>query len=261
MKKYKPNFVSLKVRIWSAVGAVYLLCFMTAILAMGYVFLPGKRSGVLLSGFPTLMIAIGALTLCAAIVLTIVDHYDARQNEHVYKAAKIFCYKITAVLFIGAPIIEILEAILLYNGIDVLPNFHGFAENYTFYSPAFNEYSKRAEGLVDATSWVVLAFFVFGASGWAINKYLTTISKRVVVLLFGISMLCLSFSILVFTLNDFLSGETSNADIVYRAVEEPAKFNAILLTNFVIGAVMLLASMVAVVGLISNRIKVSSESF
>lgn len=259
-KKHKPNFIPLKFRVLSGVGAVYLLLFTVAVLAMGHVFLPGKYGrGILLSGIPTLMIVFASLAVCLIAILTIIDHYDKRPNEHKYESIKITCIKIAAVLYLGAPFVEILEMILVHNNIHLLPKFHGFAENYTFYSPDLQKYAPYIEPLTNSAGWLFLAFFVLTLSGIGINKYYPTVSKRIVVVLTGLGMFCMSAAILFFSFEDFLSGQTTDDDLVYKALEEPAKFNAVLLTNFVIGAFMMLASLYAVVAIITNRIKIPAK--
>ncbi len=261
MKKYKPNFIPLKIRVWSTVGAVYLLFFTVAVLAMGHVYLPTKQGGLLLSGFPTIMVSVGSIALCVAAVLTVVDHYDKRPNEHKYKTTKVLCYKVTAFMYVGAPIIEIIERILLYKGIDLFPDFHGFAEKYTFYTPGLSQYGHYVDVLVKYDGWVILAFIIFAGLGVGINKYFPGVSKRVVALMVGFGMLCLSYSVLLFAINDFLLGEVEGDDAVYRVTDEPAKFNAVLFTSFVWGVVMFMASITVIVGLVFNRIKVQEVKF
>ena len=88
MAKYKPNVVSLNRRLALAICVVFLLIFALAELATGYTYVLGKRGGYLLSGIPTLMIALSASALCAAAMSMIIDHYDKRENESSYAATR-----------------------------------------------------------------------------------------------------------------------------------------------------------------------------
>lgn len=63
-----------------------LLQFAVVAAANGLVYLPGKRSEVMLSGLPTLLIVIASLALTAASALYVIDHHDRRPNEAMYQA-------------------------------------------------------------------------------------------------------------------------------------------------------------------------------
>jgi len=86
MPKYKPNFISLRARLLLATGAAFLLVIALAQLATGYTFMPSKHKGIFLSGIPTLMAVVATLALCLALVLTVIDHYDKRNNEEIYNS-------------------------------------------------------------------------------------------------------------------------------------------------------------------------------
>lgn len=58
--------------------------------ASGLVHLPGKHGSVMLSGLPTLLIALASLSLFAASALYILDHHDRRPNEALYQAGRRF---------------------------------------------------------------------------------------------------------------------------------------------------------------------------
>ena len=252
-KNYKPNFIPLKTRVWMLIGMVLLLLFTLAEFATGYTFLPGKRGGVLLSGIPTFMVAFASLSLCLAAFLTIVDHYDKRPNEHHYQFFKSLCYKATLYLFIAAPFVELFEFILLHNGIDVFPDFHGFADKFTFYSPELHQYLSYIDPLIDMSLVVAGVAFVFIGVGLVLMKYIQGVAKWFGFLFGALGFLGISFFFFAFTINDFLLGEIESNGVIYRAINEPAKFNAILLMHFVVGIFMLLLSIVGVVGMITQR--------
>ena len=62
-----------------------LLQFAVVTAANGLVYLPGKRSEVMLSGLPTLLIVVASLALTAACALYVIDHHDRRPNEETYQ--------------------------------------------------------------------------------------------------------------------------------------------------------------------------------
>jgi len=257
-KKYKPNFIPLKTRIFVSMGVAYLLIFSLAVFATGYVFMPSKYGGgFMLSGIPALLIALSSIILCVAVGLTIIDHYDKRQNEHVYLSMKKKCYWISGYLFVSAPVIEVLEMILRHSKVDIFSRFHGFAETYTFYRPQLNQYVGFFETILDVSIWYTVASTVLFCFGLIIHKYFKSVPKKIVLLLLSTFFITISFSLVIFTLKDFMSGEVEGGRIVYTAIEAPAKFNAVLLTNFALGLVMLIASIVGVLGLLLKRIKIS----
>jgi len=74
--------------------------------ANGLVYLPGKRSEVMLSGLPTLLIVIASLALTAASALYVIDHYDRRPNEAMYQAGMRKLGWLAAGMYIAAPLME-----------------------------------------------------------------------------------------------------------------------------------------------------------
>lgn len=258
-RKYKPNVIPLKIRVWLAIAAAFLSLFALAEFATGYTFLPGKRGGVLLSGIPTVMIAVASLALCLAALLTIVDHYDKRPNEHHYRRVKSWCYKATFYLFIGAPFVEILEHILRHKGIGVFPDFHGFARTFTFYSPDLQRFQSYIDPLADMFLAIVGVSILLILLGMVLVKYFPRVPKRYGFLFGAWGFLGFWYVFLVSTVQDFLLGEIATNGVVYSAINEPAKFNAVLLMHFLIAAFMLLASAAFIVGIITKRLKIMDE--
>lgn len=101
IRKHKPNFIARKTRVICAITAVLLLCYIAAHLAIGYIYLPTKRGGVLLSGMPALAIMASIFFLSLPATLTIIDHYDKRPNEKTYKSLKTACLRISLYFFRG----------------------------------------------------------------------------------------------------------------------------------------------------------------
>lgn len=91
-----------------AITVLGLLVLQFAVMAgaNGLVYLPGKRSEVMLSGVPTLLIVVASLALTAASALYVIDHYDRRPNEATYQASMRTLAWMAAGLYIAAPIME-----------------------------------------------------------------------------------------------------------------------------------------------------------
>lgn len=261
MKKHRPNFIPLKTRVFLAVCALFLLAFVLAELAIGYTYLPGRRGGFLLSGIPTLMIAISAATLLLAAVLTIVDHYDRRPNEESYKAVKLVCFKISFYLFVAAPFVELFESLLSLGGINPFPKFHGIAEQYSFYSPELKVYAHYLAPIKNSESSILILSILLLGVGFFVEKFFAGRAKQFVVLVAAIGMLGLSSVWLTSTTSDLLRGEVTAgrraSKRVVHAENEPAKFNAILLTHFSLGGLMFISSAVVILGVITNRIRLT----
>ena len=257
-KPHKPNVIPANGRVALTIAAVCLMVFMCAGMATGYTYLPSRRGGFLLSGFPTLLLVLAASGLFLASLLTIVDHYDRRPNEASYASARTYCLKGALYLFVAAPFVEVAQRLLLLWDVDIFPRVHGFAENYTFYSPEFRALVRYVEPITNHELLIALLAFATGGLGILIDKHSSRF-KRLVVVFASISMLSLSTLLLASSTHDFLSGEVTDGRRHYkytvRAVEEPAKFNAILLTNFALGGIMLTASAFALIGAVTTRLK------
>lgn len=255
MKKYTPNSIPLKARIWLAAGIVVFLLFATAELFIGYTYLPGRNGGFLISGFPTLLLVFASLSLCLAMALTIVDHYDKRPNEHMYKQAKKLCYYTTFYLVIAAPAVEFVNVIFLSFGIDIFPDVRGLASGFTFYSPAWKQYLVYVDPIVGEGLSVIGVSVLLLVVAFVIMQYYPQVPTRVWVLLGCMSLFGFFFIFLVATLQDIFSGKLRVNGSVITAVVEPAKYNAIILTHLTISILMTLACLAAFLAIALNRVK------
>ena len=256
--KHTPNVVPAPIRLTLAVCAVGLLAYMCAGLATGYTYIPGKRGGFLLSAIPTLLIVGAASALFLTALLTIVDHYDKRPNEPSYSAARRLCLKAALYLFVAAPFIEVAQRLLLLLNIDVFPHLHGLAEDYTFYSSEMNRLARHVDPILNNGVIIALLSAATGGVGILVNKYSSNF-KRLAAALVALSMLGISSLMLAKSTQSFFTGEVKtgsryNKDIVH-ADKEPAKFNAILLTHFSLGGILLTASAFLLVGTATGRLK------
>jgi hypothetical protein len=245
MNRHIPNVIPAKVRIVLTFCAVGLLIYMCAGLATGYTYLPGRRGGILLSGIPTLFVVVAASSLFLAALLTIVDHYDRRPNEASYTLTRRTCLRAALYLFIAAPFAELAHRLLVLNGIDVLPNVHGLAENYTFYSPELLPLTRYLDPVTNNAPLIGVLSFATGGVGLLIDKYSSNL-KRVAMLLISVSMLGVSVFGIAGSARNFLTGEVHagrrSDKYIVKAEQEPAKFNAILLTRFALGGMLFTAS-------------------
>lgn len=106
MSAHKPNHVPGRVRAAVTVIGLLTLQFAVAAAANGLVYLPGKRSEVMLSGLPTLLIVIASLALTAVSALHVIDHHDRRPNEASYQAGKRALGWLAFGLYVAAPLME-----------------------------------------------------------------------------------------------------------------------------------------------------------
>lgn len=252
--KYYPNIVPLSLRVTLFVCAVGLLIYMCVGLSTGYTYIPGKRGGILLSAMPTFFIVGSASALFLSAMLTIIDHYDKRPNELVYKAAKRVLLKLALYLFIAAPLVGLAKDLLQLFGINIFPDLHGFAENYTLYSSDMNDYERYFDVILD-NGWVVFLISVLAGFVGIIFIKRGSNKNRFSGALVAFSMLGMSSLFLANSIQDFLSGKIKFRHNIVYADQEVAKFNAILLTDFSLSGVMFTASVFVLVGVITGRIR------
>lgn len=214
---------------------------------------------MLVSGIPTLMIAGAAFSLSVAAFLTIVDHYDKRPNEHHYQTIKVICYKAAFYLIISAPFVELFEFVLLGQGIDIFPHFNGFASDYTFYAPELKQYLPYIDALLEYGPYFGGVSFVMLVAAAVSHRYSAETPTRINAILFSLSLFGLSCLMLLFLTQDFLVGAVKEDGNVYMAINQPAKFNAILLTQFILASSMFLTSFVAFTGIITNRFMLNRQ--
>lgn len=260
MRYHVPNVIALRVRIALALCAVVLLMYMAAGLATGYTYIPGRRGGYLLSGLPTVLIVLSASALFFAALLTIVDHYDRRPNEVFYVIARGSSLRAALYLFIAAPFVEMTMSLLLASGIDVSRYFHGFAGNCTFYDASLQPLARFLDPVFDY-GWLI-ALLSLGAGGIAllIDEH-PSIPRRFVALLLGTSLLGGSLFWLAGSSREFLLGQVKAGrrfnQYVVRADQDPAKFNAILLTKFTLGGMVFTGSAFLVIAAATGRLSPS----
>jgi hypothetical protein len=246
MTTHQPNSVPLKLRTLSVVAVLMLLLYVLAALLTGYTYLPGKRGGVFLTGLSTLLLVFAAGCACVAATLTVVDHYDLRPNEALYAAARRKALKLALFALLAAPFVQMLDALLLLAGLDVLPRFRGFAPDFTVHSPRLRAYLTPLAPVFALVGPLLLWSFALLGLGLLLAKFFEARARRGMLLLLSLGLLGLATATLIHSVEALLAGEVRAGSGGRRAPvtaqAQPAKFNAVLLTRFGFGGLMLVGS-------------------
>lgn len=244
-----------------AISAVFLIFFAVVQLMTGYTYVISKRGGILLHGAPSLMVVLTVIALCAAALITIVDHYDKRPNEEFYKLARNLLFKLAAFsFFAGVPIFILLDMILRNSyGIDVLNNIPGLAENYSFYSPEIKQFIPYLDPIKKNILWIFLTSVSLIVFALLILKLFSDALKQQALILGSLGFMLLSALFIAGTIEDFMSGEVragpKRHNYTVNAWSEPAKFNAIILTHLTLGGGLFMTFATIFVGRVTGRMK------
>lgn len=84
-REYVANHVPLFERLFRILFSILIISYALYGAYTGDLFLPGKRQGLHIYGEPIVVFVIAAVCAAAAILATVIDHYDKRNNEHQYK--------------------------------------------------------------------------------------------------------------------------------------------------------------------------------
>lgn len=195
--------------------------------ANGLVYLPGKRSEVMLSGVPTLLILVASLTLAAASALYVIDHYDRRPNEAVYQA----CIRKLAWLAVGLYIAASLMEHLMPSASRAL----------AWHVDWFDLHPESVRRLMDAypAAWrpgrrtflaAVGSLVVFGV---VLKLFPVAAKSRWWTGLVGVSFTALGAAWLVHVLGEISSGRLTSAHgktVMQWSSADPARFQALTAT-------------------------------
>ncbi|WP_323974831.1 hypothetical protein [Aeromonas hydrophila] len=260
MSQYKPNHIPLRVRLVCAFLMLVCVAYGVAELANGYTYIPAKRGGFFISGIPTLIIAISFFLFCIVAALFIIDHYDKRDNERVYSIGKNIIFNVALYMLLGAPLVGILEAILMRNGIDIFPRFHGFAETFSYHTPGMRDLLTYVTPVSDNALYIV-----GGACGLALvieplERYHGGKYKSLCPILGGLAMIGFGTFILSISFEELLLGQAGfGKDHAYAvtAMDDPAKFNAVLLTGFIVGGMFFFSGCIGLMGSVIKKMRMS----
>lgn len=99
-KDFEPNTVSLKDRVISILLSILIFSYVLYSLIIGEMIVPGNRgNNMYLYGTSLYIMALSAISFIASWSLTIIDHYDLRDNEYLYKRYKSIFFCLGYVLF------------------------------------------------------------------------------------------------------------------------------------------------------------------
>jgi hypothetical protein len=100
--------VSLKERLINVAAAVFLLAYGTYGVYVNDLFIPGKRSkGIHLHDVPAWIMYGAFICACCVLVSEVIDHYDKRDNEHMYHRFANF-FKYVGWTFFGLSILAVI---------------------------------------------------------------------------------------------------------------------------------------------------------
>lgn len=101
-KDYLPNDVPLKSRVTNLVLIFLLLSYGAFGLYKGEMFFAYRSSEVTLYGNALIIALVSFLLGCAYLTLAIIDHYDKRNNEHIYRRLEAIFKGFSALIFVVA---------------------------------------------------------------------------------------------------------------------------------------------------------------
>lgn len=96
---YTPNEIPLHKRMLRAGGAIFLLAYGIFSLRMDDFIIPGKRGAIHLHGLPGWVLFAALIVAAAAMASAIIDHYDRRNNESLYRSIEEWGTKAGSALF------------------------------------------------------------------------------------------------------------------------------------------------------------------
>lgn len=101
---YTPNEVPLGRRVFNGLVAFLVIAYCGFGLWAGYMVLPGRAGTIILEGAEVWLMSAALVSGAMYGVLSIVDHYDRRRNEHVYHKVVKACFALMAA-FMGLAIV------------------------------------------------------------------------------------------------------------------------------------------------------------
>lgn len=259
MPTHIPNQIPGRTRIFLTILAMAFMAYAIAELAIGITYLPAKHGhGILLSGVPTVMVAISAALLGVVAVSVVIDHYDRRPNEAQYKSLQGSLAKIAFLLFVSAPFVELLRSFLPRAAAIDFFSYRGFAADVPLDAPAYSGYTRAIDGVLHGgfAIAVVGIGLACGLAGHVVDRIWGRRAKKLTLLLYSLLLVSLSGLGLLWTAREVVAGEASIGRSSYEqsilAAREPAKFNAVILTR---GSVFVLMFSLGIGGLVMSTIR------
>jgi hypothetical protein len=240
--------------------ALILLIYALLALATGVIFVPFGRRSAFLVGFPALLIALSAVSLACAAVIKIADHYDRRENATAYKESVTHCLKAAMSLFAAGATWGILEGLLSLFGARVEPLNFGFAANFSLYSSDLVvRFGRFIAPVVQNTAAIALGSIGIGIIGSMFAQSRSDALRRVSSLAIGVALIGGATLALAHSADELLSGEltigSGRWEQLIDAEDEPARFNAVFLTQVYFGGLFWLVGVAMLIAAISTRSK------
>lgn len=100
---YVANEIPRQMRnLWAGL-ATLIIIYASHGLINGEIYIPGKRSdGITFSGAPVVVVFAACFCLALALLVTVIDHYDKRDNEYLYNIAEKLFWAMSCGLFTWA---------------------------------------------------------------------------------------------------------------------------------------------------------------
>jgi hypothetical protein len=256
--RYQPNSISLSVRILCVIWFLALVFYGITELAIGHFYLPLKRSYFLLDGFPVVLVAFAFFLWSIPALLTLIDHYDKRDNEADYRYFKKACWLIGTFFFFIAPLsaiwIEVYPAPVQAFSTRV----HGFAENYSVYSESYKQYLPLLDICKDKLFSIIIPMAIITSLVFAWLKLFPHKFNRLFAFLLFFVVFYFSSFIFITHIQEFLNGETNigngqNKHLI-KAKTEPGTFSAIFLTRFSFTGLFLVLGLYGLICVLTGKI-------
>lgn len=97
-ESYTPNQVPLKTRIFRTLGSLGLIAYGVLGVVIDDIVIPGKRSSMHLHGLPAWLMALAMVCAAITLISLVIDHYDRKNNEPIYRQIENWAGKLGWVL-------------------------------------------------------------------------------------------------------------------------------------------------------------------
>ena len=86
---YQPNQIPFKERVLCCAASLFLLVYGSVAWYLGDLYVPARRGGVHLTGWPMMLMLAAMAFATLAMMLIVIDHFDRRDNERHYRIISI----------------------------------------------------------------------------------------------------------------------------------------------------------------------------
>lgn len=253
-KPHQPNRFARRQRVASWLVATLLVMFALSALFNGAVYLPSRRGGVMLSGLPTLLIALASLAMATAAISVVVDHHDRRPNEAAYRRTRKRLLGAAGLLYLLAPLVEHLAPDLAQSvrwHTSVLHVSPSVARTWLELLPASTQAGEHV-------TWALIGLLLLG---WLGQRTGTASGTRVGLVSFGMALALLGGGCLVKVMESVAQGQIGHqqgtAQIMTLASLQPEHFYAVAATLLSVALTVLATGVFFTLGGLFLRLKTS----